>query len=119
MIYLASPYSHVDPAVREQRFTIATRVAAKLIRAGHQVFSPISHSHPIASNGVPTDWTFWKAFDRRMLEACDELIVLMLDGWRESRGVQAEINLAIKLGKPIRYVSPEHAASSPTLGQVA
>ncbi len=107
MMYLASPYSHVDPAVREQRFTIATRVAAQLIRAGHQVFSPISHSHPIAANGVPSDWTSWEAFDRRMLEACDELVVLMLDGWRESRGVQAEIDLAIEMDLPIRYLRPD------------
>lgn len=35
MIYLASPYTHVDPAVRELRFAIASRVAAELIRAGH------------------------------------------------------------------------------------
>ena len=35
------------------------------------------------------------------------MVVLMLDGWRESRGVQAEIDLAIKLDLPIDYVSLE------------
>ncbi len=35
MIYLASPYSHPDPAVREQRFRAAGDTAAALIRAGH------------------------------------------------------------------------------------
>lgn len=71
------------------------------------MFSPISHSHPIAVNGVPSDWTFWESFDRRMLSASDELAVLMLDGWRESRGVQAEIELALEMDLPIRYVRPE------------
>lgn len=107
MIYLAAPYTHTDPAVREQRFAIANRVAADLIRAGHQVFSPISHSHPIALNGAPSDWLTWEALDRRLLAASDELSVLMLDGWRESRGVQAEIDLAIEMDLPIRYIRPE------------
>lgn len=108
MIYLASPYSHVDPAVRERRFAIASRVAAELIRAGHQVFSPVTHSHPIAAHGLPGDWAFWEPFDCRLLQASDELMVLTLDGWQESRGVQAEIDLAIELGMPIRYVKPEY-----------
>ena len=29
-----------------------------------------------------------------------------LDGWKASRGVQAEIELAIELDLPIRYLSP-------------
>ncbi len=32
-----------------------------------------------------------------MMAACDELVVLLLPGWRESEGVQAEIDLALEL----------------------
>ena len=35
---------------------------------------------------------------------CDSLFVLMLDGWRESRGVQAEIDLAIDMDLPVRLL---------------
>lgn len=104
VIYLAAPYSDPDPAVREQRFVAVSRVAAELVRAGQHVFSPISHSHPIAVHGIRGDWSFWAPFDRRLLAICDEVVVLMLDGWRESVGVQAEIELAIEMDLPIRYL---------------
>ena len=101
MIYLCSPYTSDDPAVRQQRFEAACRAAAAMIRQGQTVFSPIAHSHAICAFGVPLDWRFWSRHDRRHLETCDEVVVLMLDGWRESVGVQAEIAIARKLDKPV------------------
>ena len=64
MIYLASPYSHPDAVVREQRFRDVCLAAARLIRAGQIVFSPIAHSHPIASGGfgLPTGWDEAESF---------------------------------------------------------
>ncbi len=104
MIYLASPYSHPDASVRQQRFESACRAAATLICRGKTVFSPIAHSHAICAFGVPLDWRFWARHDRRYLEVCDEMVVLMLDGWRESVGVQAEMAIARELGKPVTYL---------------
>lgn len=108
MIYLASPYSHSDPAVMEERFDAACKAAGYLMTQGHHVFSPIAQCHPIAMRtpGMPTDWQFWKAYDEQVIAACDELWVLMLDGWQESRGVAAEKEIAFRLGKPIRHASP-------------
>ena len=116
MIYLASPYSHPVAAVREARFKAACRAAARLMQDGEVVFSPIAHSHPIAAFGLPVDWLFWERFDGGQLVHADEIAVLMLDGWRESRGVQAEIRLATDLGKPVRYLAPHRP---PTLARVA
>jgi hypothetical protein len=118
MIYLASAYSHFDAAVCEQRFRAACQAAAHLMRAGHTVFSPIAHGHCIAQHGLPTDWRFWERFDCELLARCDEVLVLTLDGWRESAGVLAEVRIAGELGKPVRYLAPE-ATRSPTLAQVA
>ena len=106
MIYLASPYSHLDPSVREARFDAACQATVELVRAGHVVFSPIVHGHPLVRFDLPTTWEYWERFDREYLRRCDEMLVLMLDGWRESRGVQAEIDLAIEMDLPIRYLSP-------------
>ena len=106
MIYLASPYSHPDPNVREQRFEAVCRVASELLRAGQHVFSPIAHSHPIANYGLPTDWSFWESFCREQIMRCDELVVLMLDGWKLSVGVRAEIQIAEELVKQIHYYDP-------------
>jgi hypothetical protein len=118
MIYLASPYTHPNPAVREQRFDAACAVAAMLLREGHLVFSPIAHSHPLTRFGLPLEWDFWERYDRHHLERCESVLVLMLDGWEESRGVQAEIALAQSLGKPVWYRGA-FPASTPTLAHVA
>ena len=119
LVYLASPYSHPDPAVRQARYQAACRAAAWLIGQGHLVFSPIAHSHAIAQHGLPVDWGFWEEQDRRLLAACDELWVLMLDGWEDSRGVQAEVAIARKLGKPVGYLALDLATRSYTLARVA
>ena len=111
MIYLASPYSHPDTRVRERRFRAACHAAAWLMRSGLTVYSPIAHGHPIALCGLPTDWPFWERHDRRLLEHCDQVIVLMLDAWQESKGVQAEIQIAAELGKPLRYLEPHRAVT--------
>lgn len=106
MIYLASPYSHPDPLVREARFDAACRATADMIRAGRPVFSPIVHGHPLVRFGLPTDWAFWQRFDTEHLRRCDEVLVLRIDGWEESEGVRAEIELAAALGKRASYKEP-------------
>jgi len=106
MIYLASPYSHPDLAVRQQRFDAACRAAAALLLAGHAVYSPIVYGHPLVQHGLPVDWSFWQRWGRELLTRCDEVIVLQLDGWIDSVGVQAEIALARTLGKPLQFVEP-------------
>jgi hypothetical protein len=93
MIYLASPYTHPDPVVREERFAAACAVAAQLLRFGHLVFSPICHSHPLTRFGLPLDWGFWERCDRQHLERCSELI---------------------ELGLPVRYLEGP-ATTTPTL----
>lgn len=101
-VYLAVPYSHEDPKVRELRFNVVNQVAARLIQLGVHVYSPISHTHPIALSGdLPKTWDFWEEYDRLFLEWADELYVVPLAGWEESKGVQAEMKIAKELGKPV------------------
>ena len=101
LIYLASPYSHKDPAVRAFRAEQAVRYAGWLIEEGFMVFSPIAHTHPIAEVAdVPTDWEYWQEYDRRMIDACDELMVIDMVGLKESTGVKAEVAYAAETGKP-------------------
>lgn len=108
LVYLASPYTHPDPAVRERRHDIACRVAGRLMLKGRRVFSPIAHSHVIGlAIEKPTDRDFWLAQDSAILEHASELVVLMLPGWRESYGVSQEIKRATELGIPVSYNHPE------------
>lgn len=104
LTYLAVPYSHEDKDVMETRFEIVCEVAGKLMNQGKMIFSPISHSHPIAVRSkLPRSWEFWEKFDRAYLMCSKELYVLMLDGWEESTGVTAEIKMAKELNIPIFY----------------
>ncbi|MGE3807078.1 MAG: DUF1937 family protein [Gemmataceae bacterium] len=121
MIYLASPYTSPDPRIREHRFREACRMTAALVHAGHVVFSPVVHSHFLADYGLPNTWAFWRGQDTVFLEKADVLVVLMLDGWRESVGVAGEIQIARELGKPIDYLEPNllDAPATPTSAHIA
>jgi hypothetical protein len=113
-IYLACPYSHPNPEVREERFEIANRVAAELMRQGHVVFSPISHSHPVAKYlplELLMDHEFWMKQDLPMLlEWADALYVYPYDAAAVSRGVAREVKEAEAAGIPIEYLKPWHGA---------
>lgn len=105
-VYLACPYSHEDPQVREQRFNEANICAGKLMDAGFIVYSPISHSHPIAvAHDLPKGWSFWGRIDETFVHFCTAVFILKLPGWEESTGVKAEMELAAKYGKPILFLS--------------
>jgi len=107
MLYLAVPYSDDSYAIRKGRFEVANVAASQLVQQGNHVFSPISHTHPIALQGnLPVDWEYWEEYDRIMLSVCTELVVLLIDGWLTSVGVQAEIKIAKETGMKISYMNP-------------
>ncbi len=105
MIYLASPYSDVDTNIMRQRFEQICKIAARLMAEGHVIFSPIAHTHPIVVAGaLPTGFDYWRQFDEEFIAACTELWVVMIEGWNTSVGVQAELRIAERLGKPVRFI---------------
>jgi len=106
VIYLASPYSHPWPELRQARFLAAKNVVSKLMSAGKVVFSPIVYSHQFASEHG-TDFRSWAKFNLEMLNLADELIVLMIDGWELSEGVWTEVEHAKEIGKPVGYLNPQ------------
>lgn len=107
-IYLAIPYTF-NPFLSHQ---IANKVAAQLMKEGHVVFSPISHSHHISDHLpdlVRTDSDWWMTQDLPFVEWADEVHVVQIgiDGGKligKSRGVQAEMAHACKHSKPIKYI---------------
>lgn len=105
LIYLASPYSHEDRAVRNERFAMACIAAATMMRQGMMVYSPIAHTHSIAECGeLPKGHQFSREFDERMIATCDELWVLMLPRWEKSDRVRRQVEYARSIGKPISLV---------------
>lgn len=107
LAYLACPYSHPDPKVQEERYIQATKAAAFLMEHSHlNVFSPITHSHPLHSlAGMRSDWNYWKQIDTEYLHISHTLIVLCIPGWTVSTGVCEEIKIAKQMGKSIFFMS--------------
>lgn len=104
-IYLAISYTGME----ERSFNIANAVTAFLMRANNIVFSPIGHSHILAKEyGLPSTWEYWSRFDESFIEWCDELWVVDMGAKNiaNSKGVQAEIEIAKSLGKPIKWICP-------------
>ena len=86
---------------------IAKAIAQIILLSLLYVFSPISHTHPIAeaSEGtLPTGWEFWEGFDRQYLNVCKKIIVLRIPGWDTSTGVKAEIKIGEDDGISIEYM---------------
>jgi hypothetical protein len=69
------------------------------------VFSPITHSHPLHVRGdMRGDWAYWEGIDREYLSVSRELIVLLIDGWQTSTGVTSERDIARQMGIPVRFL---------------
>lgn len=105
-IYLASPYSHKDKRYKERRFRKVCTKAADLMLEGYLVFCPIAHSHPIEWHGMEEKQSgaFWLRQDFAILKFCDELWVFKMKGWKDSSGIQQEIEFAKKHNIIIRYI---------------
>ena len=107
LIYVAAPYSHVDPAVVASRVNAFTNTMRELIALGHHPVSPLMN-HLLAETGMefPLTWDYWADFSKKLLTRCDRLCVLILPGWEESTGVQAEITIAKDHGIPVGFWIP-------------
>lgn len=96
LTYLAVPYTHRDPAVKEARYVAATKAAAWLMENNDwNVLSPITHSHPLHTlGGMRGDWDRWKKIDTEFIELSENFVLFRLPGWEESVGVTAERAIA-------------------------
>ena len=105
--YLASPYSKY-PCGLNCAFVDVCKQATLLVEQGIPVFSPIAHTHPIALHGGldPLDHSIWIPADEPFMRAASGLIVLKLDGWKESHGVKIEIDHFLEARKPVVFMTP-------------
>jgi hypothetical protein len=108
LIYLACPYSAPDNATRRIRWVQSADAAAWLVRQGKVVFSPITHSDPIARIGDidPLDFEVWNRQNEVFMTHADVLYVLALEGWQKSKGIQAEVKNFQQQGKPVYMLRP-------------
>ena len=112
-VYLCIPYSGME----ESSYLQANLGTVAVLENGHNVYSPITHSHPLTKlteNKLPGNWEFWSAIDYQFIDWADELWVLIPTEGEErvlnSTGVQAEIKYAIEKGKSVKYMKQVNKA---------
>ena len=92
MIYVASPYSHPDMEMMEARFQRVSMYVRDLLADKQWCYSPIVHCHELAlTYSLPTDASYWGAYNRHMISKANSLHVLMLKDWEHSHGIKLEI----------------------------
>ena len=104
MIYLAAPYAHENPDVMADRVAQVNDATRRMVKAGLRVFSPLTYSCTLGNESEPPDG--WYEFDLDFLRLCDELIILLLPGVSDSKGVGLEHAAAREMGIPIRALDP-------------
>ena len=105
--YLASPYTHEDPKVRQQRYEEVQYFMGQFVLNQLPVFSPIAHSHELVTKyHLPIHIEFWKLHCEAMIRPALALWVLQLPNWDKSNGVTQEIEFATLNKIPISYVDP-------------
>lgn len=105
LVYLAAPFSHPDPEVSWHRLHTVSGYAAHLLDRGILAISPLSHGAQLDSPGIPD--SVWYELGLRILEGCDQLWLLALNGWDDSGGVRLELERARQLDIPVYVVSPD------------
>jgi hypothetical protein len=105
LIFVASAYSHADPAVMQARFEQVEHGISRWLRRNFPVFSPIVYCHRITHKyTMPKDAAWWKAMNDSWLLSSEQLwVATWVDGWEESEGVDGEIVLAAVNNIPISY----------------
>jgi hypothetical protein len=106
VIYLAAPYWHEDPEIRQSRVAAVGAFHAHLVRRPprHFFYSPLANSIGATSADIPE--AYWHNHGLHMLAFADSLYVYCLPGWEISVGVRKEIAEATKRHLPIHYFSP-------------
>lgn len=103
LIYVSCAFGQDDQSVRELRIDLVSRFCAQKMREGVIVFCPLIHNYHILKYGLPVGWDYWEKFNKELLQRCDRIYVLKLEGWEKSIGIQAEITIARSLNIPIEY----------------
>ena len=112
--YLAAPFTSDAPAVQSARRDAVKHVSGVLVQNGHVVFSPLEYTEGMQKRGVfPPQG--WYAFDLVMLQACQELIILELPGWKTSYGVIIEVATAKAMNIPVTLMTMEQANLPPEI----
>jgi hypothetical protein len=106
--YLGLPYTDENSLLKDWRALVSDKVASDLTTQGRIIFAPISAWHHIAKKyELPGTFEYWLELDEEFIKISKRLLIITLPGWKESKGVNGEIELAHKYNIPIEYIDPK------------
>lgn len=113
VVFLGGPYWHEDPEVRSWRAVQYSKAVAAIVTGpsgeSTMVYSPVAYGHAIDGyfddRGVSE--SYWRRHGIAMLRRSDQLWILKLEGWEESRGLEAELDVARRSNMEITYIEPQ------------
>jgi len=112
-IYIMSPYACNNDSLTDDekskvmfgRFTMITQFAGYCISLGISVYSPITMSHPINNfSEFKSGWETWGRQDFTFISKAKECWAVLYEGWKDSKGMTAEISFCNELNIPIRRI---------------
>lgn len=113
LTYLSLPYSDPDHDVRDSRVREAHRAMAEMMASGDLIVCPAVMNHEaldlLRGTTDAPGTAYWRDLEQRLASASDDLVILTLRGWDQSRGVAREIALFEAAGKPVRLRPPQAA----------
>jgi len=120
LYYLANPYNGTDQQ-KQGRFKKCCQVTSHFIKNGVHVFSPVVHNHAMLE--TVNDWTLEECqtlilpYDFTYLGKAKAMIVLMLDGWEKSYGVEKELEFCCQNKIPTFGYTYDQVFSDPKIVQ--
>jgi len=115
-IYIAGPYTGKTHDYRSyfeihRHIIDALEMSREVARLGYGFFCPHQHSahFEVIAPGIKPD--YWYELDLHFMLACDA--VLLLHGWRKSKGTREEVRVAHLHGIPVYKSINELLAKMP------
>jgi hypothetical protein len=109
MIYLATPFTHKDSNIMNERLSLVTKVNYILIEKGITCISPVFYGCALSEKVKNRDlsWTTWERFCKDLIDKCKMMIVLNVFEWEKSTGVTEEIKYCKDNNIPVLLLSEE------------
>lgn len=108
--YFAHPYTAKRkdgtfiPEAEDANFQLANQRASELLKRGYNIYSPISHTHPI-HRSCPAflkneEHEMWYGLDNDFIEKTDWAGIILAPDWESSRGCVDELKRFQRKGLP-------------------
>lgn len=107
-IFVCFPLTHKDndKTIVSHRIETARKYCLELVLRGHVPFCPGVFGIDIVAADPEVDISYgaWEEVCETYIKPCHSFHILMLDGWKESKGVRSEIKKAEAFKVPTYFI---------------